>query len=243
MNKATTVRQNLRRALIFSGFLFFPIVQNYFSPYLIVDGAFQGILNGSALVFSGLFISALFFGRAWCGWLCPAGGMLEAAIYIRDKKVSQHINWIKWLVWVPWVIIILIGFISAGGIIAVNPLHSMDQPFSLVDLRSYVVYYFVVALFFVLSLSIGNRAFCHVGCWMAPFLIIGRKLRNILKYPSLQLKTNSENCTDCLTCSRNCPMSLDVNGLVKRGNMEHSECILCGNCVDSCSNSVIRYSL
>jgi len=243
MNRTTSTRQHIRRALIFSGFLLFPIVQNYFSPYLIVDGAFQGILNGSALVFGGLFVSSLFLGRAWCGWLCPAGGMVEAAIYIRDKKVSQRINWIKWLVWIPWMAIIITGFVVAGGIHSVNPLHSMDQPFSLVDLRSYVVYYFVVALFFVLTLSIGNRAFCHVGCWMAPFMIIGRTIRNQLKYPSLQLKADYDKCTDCLTCTRNCPMSLDVNALVKRGNMEHSECILCGNCVDSCSSSVIRYSL
>ncbi len=108
---------------------------------------------------------------------------------------------------------------------------------------AYIIYYAVIGLFLVLSLTVGRRAGCHAICWMAPFMIIGRKVRNLLKYPALQLKADASKCTDCLTCTRNCPMSLDVNGLVKRGNMEHSECILCGNCVDSCSNSVIRYSL
>jgi len=37
-------------------------------------------------------------------------------------------------------------------------------------------------------------------------------------------------------------MSLDVNGMVHRETMEHSECILCGTCVDSCPQGVIRYS-
>ena len=73
MFRTLSRRQMLRRAILFSGLLLFPVVQNYFSPYLIIDGAFQGILNGSALVFLGLFLSSLVFGRAWCGWVCPAG--------------------------------------------------------------------------------------------------------------------------------------------------------------------------
>jgi hypothetical protein len=46
---------------------------NYFSPYVIVDGASQGIVNGSFISFALMFLSALFLGRLWCGWACPAG--------------------------------------------------------------------------------------------------------------------------------------------------------------------------
>jgi Pyruvate/2-oxoacid:ferredoxin oxidoreductase delta subunit len=108
---------------------------------------------------------------------------------------------------------------------------------------AYIIYYAVIGLFLTLSLTLGRIAGCHAIYWMAPFMIIGRKIRNLLKYPALQLKADASKCTDCLTCTRNYPMSMDVNALVKRGNMEHSECILCGNCMDSCSSSVIRYSL
>ncbi len=37
-------------------------------------------------------------------------------------------------------------------------------------------------------------------------------------------------------------MSLDVNGMVKLGAMEHTECILCGTCVDNCPNHAIEFS-
>jgi len=37
-------------------------------------------------------------------------------------------------------------------------------------------------------------------------------------------------------------MSLDVNGMVQGGDMEDSECILCGSCVDVCPEDVIHYS-
>ena len=36
-------------------------------------------------------------------------------------------------------------------------------------------------------------------------------------------------------------MSLDVHDMVQRADMEDTECILCGNCVDGCPRKVIRY--
>jgi NAD-dependent dihydropyrimidine dehydrogenase PreA subunit len=37
-------------------------------------------------------------------------------------------------------------------------------------------------------------------------------------------------------------MGLDVNTMVVQEQMEHSECILCGNCMDTCAKKAIRYS-
>jgi ferredoxin-type protein NapH len=50
-----------------------PVTINYFSPYVIIDGASQGIVNGSFISFTLMFLSALFVGMLWCGWACPAG--------------------------------------------------------------------------------------------------------------------------------------------------------------------------
>ncbi|NPV86695.1 MAG: 4Fe-4S binding protein [Anaerolineae bacterium] len=241
--KRISKRQFVRRAIIFAAFLLFPLFYNFLSPYLIINGAFEGVVNGSALTFSVLFLSSLLVGRAWCAWACPAGGLAEACIYyVRDKKTGQKGNWIKWAIWIPWMGLIIAGFVTAGGIHSVNPIHLVGSVISAKDLPSYIIYYFVAGTIFVLSLTAGNRAFCHYACWMAPFMIIGRKLRNLAKYPSLRLVVEPEKCTDCKQCVRSCPMSLDVNELVARGDMEHSECILCGNCVDTCHQGVIRYS-
>ena len=73
-------------------------------------------------------------------------------------------------------------------------------------------------------------------------MILGRKLSNLIHLPALHLVSEPEKCTDCLTCTRNCPMSLDVNGMVKLGKMENTECILCGNCVDGCTKKAIHYA-
>jgi NAD-dependent dihydropyrimidine dehydrogenase PreA subunit len=76
---------------------------------------------------------------------------------------------------------------------------------------------------------------------MAPFMIIGRKLRNLFGWPALGLAVEPETCTGCSLCTARCPMSLEVAEMVKSGVVEHAECILCGTCVDSCKKEAIRF--
>jgi len=78
-------RQKIRKALIIVSFLLFPVTIYYFSPVLIIQGAMEGIIVGSFILFALLFASSLFLGRAFCGWLCPAGGLQEICAISNDK--------------------------------------------------------------------------------------------------------------------------------------------------------------
>ncbi len=113
---------------------------------------------------------------------------------------------------------------------------SVDAP------SRYIIYYIVVGTIFLLSITAGKRTFCHYGCWMAPFMILGRKVRNTLKTPALHLTANTDACIHCKTCTQACPMSLDVHAMVQSESMENSECILCGSCVDTYPKDVIHYA-
>ncbi len=239
-------RQRLRRGLLLLSFLLFPLGMNYLSPYVIIDGASQGIVNGSLVMFGLMFLSALLVGRFWCGWLCPMGGLAEMTVPVNDRKVNgKKIDWIKWLIWVPWLAVIVWAAISAGGYHSVNLLldteggisvaGSPDRPICFADL----IYYMVIGLVLILSILVGRRAPCHSVCWMAPFMILGRQIRNLAGWPSLRLQAQPEQCTNCKKCTTNCPMSLDVNAMVQKGAMENSECILCGSCVDGCPGEAI----
>ncbi|HSA99328.1 MAG TPA: 4Fe-4S binding protein [Anaerolineales bacterium] len=249
MNRQLPLRQRVRKALVLLTFLSFPITMNYLSPYVIIDGAANGILNGSLIMFALMFVSSLFFGRAWCGWVCPGGGMQEIVEPINNRPVDgRKLDWIKWLIWIPWITLIVLLAVRAGGYRTVNLLYhtqggisvagSPDRPI----LIAYIIYYCVIALFVGLAVFVGRRAGCHTICWMAPFMIIGRWIRNRFAWPSLRLKAEASACADCKKCTSNCPMSLDVNAMVQIGRMENAECILCGTCVDNCAKKAIRYS-
>jgi len=237
-------RQKIRKALIIVSLLLFPITINYFSPYIIIDGASQGIINGSFISFTLMFLSALFVGRLWCGWACPGAGLQEICFAVNDKPArGGKADWIKWImIWIPWIMVIAAMAVSAGGYRKVNVLHLTDSGISVDRPEGYFIYYIVLDLFMILSLAAGRRAGCHYICWMAPFMIIGRKIRNLYRWPALRLKADVSKCVNCKRCTANCPMSLDVNGMVQKGDMENSECVLCGTCVDVCPKDTIGYS-
>jgi len=243
MLKQLPKRQRIRKGIVLFSFLIFPVTMNFLSPYVIIDGAMNGILNGSAVMFGLMFISSLFLGRAWCGWVCPGSAMADIAEPINNRAMNpDKVAWIKWLVWLPWISIIVWLLIRAGGYSRIDLLHLTESGVSVDSPEKYIIYFVVIFLFVGLAAIFGRRAGCHTICWMAPFMIIGRWIRNRLPWPSLRLVADSTACSDCKLCARNCPMGLDVNAMVEMEQMEHSECILCGNCIDTCSKKAIRYS-
>lgn len=242
MLRQLPARQRLRKGIVLLAFLSFPITMNFLSPYVIVDSAAQGIVNGSLIMFGLMFLSALVLGRAWCGWVCPGAGMQEIVESVNIQPVSKKVDWIKWAIWVPWMSLIVWLAIRAGGYSRVDFLYLTETGISVDDPRKYVIYYGVVLIFVGLAAFVGRRAGCHTICWMAPFMMIGRWIRNRFGWASLRLVADSSACSDCKLCNKHCSMSLDVSAMALSGNMENSECILCGACVDHCARKAIRYS-
>ena len=235
-------RQKIRKGLILFSFFLFPVIFYYLSPVLIIQASSQGIINGSFIVFILMFLSSLYLGRAYCGWVCPGAGCQEAIFSARDKNVSQGDS-IKWLIWVPWISSIVLLAIRSGGYKKIDFFYQTTHGLSIGNVQGLITYFIVLLILLVLpAFAIGKRSFCHHLCWMAPFMIIGRIIRNYYKWPSLQLVSNPEICKHCHTCTDNCPMSLPVEDMVQRESMENHECILCGTCVDGCKQGVLKYS-
>lgn len=87
-------RQQIRKMLMLVSFLLFPIT--IFSPVWIIFAAIKGIIAGSFVMFIALLLTSLFFGRAFCGWLCSAGGLQEICTSANDKPaVGGKYNNIK----------------------------------------------------------------------------------------------------------------------------------------------------
>lgn len=96
-------RQQIRKLFLIASLLLFPITLYYFSPALIINAGLQGIINGSFIVFVLMLILSVPFGRFFCGYLCPAGGLQECAFLINGKSPRQGWkNYIKYIIWGVW---------------------------------------------------------------------------------------------------------------------------------------------
>ena len=241
MNK----RQNIRKAIIIGMFFTFPVTIAFMSPAMPIIYGFGGVVLGATIMFLFLFLIALVLGRAFCGFVCPGGGLSECLMRINDKGLkNSKLRMIKYFVWVFLVVATILSFISAGGISEVNFFAGLEEGwiFLFAPYR-YAIYFFVLFGGLLLQLIWGKRSFCQCICWIAPFMIIGTKASDWLRLPRLRLRADANSCIGCKQCSKKCPMSLDVKTMVETANMKNSECILCGECVDICPKKSISYAL
>lgn len=223
--------------------LLFPVIMNYLSPYVIMDASSQGIINGSFIVFTALFISSLFVGRLWCGWFCPGSGLNNLCSIVKPEPVKGgRRDLIKYATWVLWVLAIGYLAYSAGGYTSIDPFYLTESGISVTDPQNYVIYYGIVGLIVGMNLVFGRGAMCRYLCWMAPFMVVGARIKNTIGYPSLHLTADKSQCIECGACSRKCPRGLQVQDMVATDNMLQDECIHCANCIDVCPKSVIKFS-
>ncbi len=235
-------RQRLRRALAVAGFLLFqiPLLHLFMSPVLPIVAASRGILAASVVTYGILFLVSLVLGRAFCSWLCP-GTMFQELAYLVVKKPVQG-GWrdrIKYVICGLWSLGLILAAAHAGG------LHSFDPMFGTGPASGpprLILHFGAFLLILPLAAIFGRWASCHYLCWIAPFLILGTRIKDHFGWPSLRLQADRDSCLSCATCNETCPMSLDVSVMAGRGAMRNDECILCGNCVDHCPAGAVRFA-
>lgn len=238
------MRQKVRRIILYLSLFFFPLTFNYFSPYISIDGAFQGIISGSVIFFFLMILLGLSYGRAWCAWLCPIGGLSEMCMSINRKPVPvRKLRIIRYSIFAVWFGTLVTGFIVAGGIKGINPLHLTEHGISVDEPLKFITYYMVLLIFYILTIAIGRRGACHTICWISPFLVGGYLLGKGLRVMQLRIKTNPSECIDCKMCDQKCPMSIEVSKEVQSGEIASLDCILCGECVDACPKKVLTYGI
>lgn len=235
------MRHRTRRITAFISFLLFPLTLNFFSPYVSIDGAMNGIISGSLIVFLFMFLTGLFFGRAWCSYVCPWAAPSEYLQSVNNKPVNRkRLATIRYAIFALWFGFVLVSFVLAGGIRGINPLHLTEAGVSVDAPLKYITYYMVVLLLFLLTWLIGRRGACHTICWMSPFLVAGAWVGRRLHLPQYKVYADTKKCIDCGKCTRDCPMSIEVQREQKAGLVASYDCILCGKCVDVCPKDVLK---
>jgi len=193
------------------------------------------VVLGSVLL---ILLSALVLGRAFCGWLCPLGLILDLNDWAR-RRVQRHRNTrlgpraLKY--WVLLFVILLAAF-------AALPVFQMISPIN------YVVWLAVFAcdsgamsivlgglpLLLLMAVDwISPRLWCRSLCPLGAFYsIIGR-----FGFWRIRIQPTSTSPMLCGLCSRECSMGIKVMELFvhdDHNTVRDPECTRCGDCVDIC---------
>lgn len=241
---SNSIRQKVRLSILFILVITFPIIMNYLSVYLIIEGSSNGVIVFSFFFWTAWVILALIFGRASCGWICPLGAYQETKDRMSSKELKKikNLKWIKYILAVAWIGAIIYFAVTAGGYKTVNLLYNTESGVSVNTAQSWITWGMIVIIILLPTFFIGKRGFCHYFCPWGVLNISMTKIKDFLHIPSLHLEAEKENCKHCGTCLSNCPMSLSVGDMIQAGSIKNSECILCGTCVDNCPNKAIKFS-
>ncbi len=232
--------QRVRRLTLFAAFVLFqfPLVHLLFSPVLPVIAASRGVVGMTIVTYGALAVAALVLGRAYCGWFCDGAAIQECCTALGARPVKGKRYWTKFIPFGLWVAAVTVAFARAGGI------HSVDLGFGLrgeTPIPHAALLYGPFLIHVPLTILLGRWAWCHYGCWIAPWMILASRLKERVGWPSLRIAAEPEKCLDCQACADACPMSLEVPEMV-RARARSDECVLCGQCVEACATGAVRFS-
>lgn len=205
--------------------------------YLQTLAASKSFVPGAAVAALAIaLVYALVRGRAFCGWVCPLGTVLEAIEWVASRirralglkpQDAQAPLPRRTKVGIAAGAIVLSALVSVPVFEAVSPLSAVHR---LVLFGSTVgVTTFVLAV--VLDVLWGKRVWCRCLCPLGGFYeAIGR-----IGFANVRI--DHAACVHCDRCQEACPAdpqiltpSIDgAESFVKAG-----DCMACGACVDAC---------
>ena len=169
-------------------------------------------------------VFTFFFGRIFCGWICPVGGLL-AQIPIRHNglKIPKMLHKCRYL-WLAFLVILLMG---SHWPLFLTPFHLLTA--ELTRLWQGKMPWLLTSII-LLGFLFFPRFWCNYLCPTGLLLAASARLR------SFRFRIG-DHCIDCGLCRETCPMKA-VH--VEEGKVTE-DCMLCGRCWQSCPVGAITW--
>jgi len=183
-----------------------------------------------------LLLTGLIFGRAFCGFACPLGGLQELASKLRFKSKYKRSNpkniripklYSKIIQYSFFVIFLVVGIIWGLSVVQLLSPFGGFQLFSMPILPAVLIPSIFLGVVLVLSFFY-YRPYCQLLC---PF---GALVSVTSRFSLFKIRRTSD-CNDCNLCEKICPTDESKAESVK------DECYLCGRCIETCPKDALKY--
>ena len=220
-------------------------------------------------VVAGLILLTLVFGRVYCSVICPLGVFQDGVSWLgthkkkRPYQYKKEIKWLRYGVWAVFVICLVAGVhvvvsllapYSAYGRMVQNLLQPVylwgnnllayfaeragsyafyEKEVWLKSVPSLVIAAVTLAVIIALAFK-GGRTYCNTVC------PVGTTLSFFSRFAMFRPMIDAEKCVRCKTCEVNCKAQC-ISITKEAVHIDHSRCVDCFNCIDSCPKGGLKY--
>jgi len=180
-----------------------------------------------------IWISIVFVGVCFCGWICPFGALqdwigwsakkLRLPRYKITPKYQQYMQLSRYLLYALSTMNIVFAVLNSrfyfGHMVAAGLWDWVNGS--------------VLIIFLMLSLFI-DRPFCNYFC------VYGAKMGVWSVLRPFGIVREEDKCIHCHLCNKACPMNIAVENT---RFVRHPNCINCMQCVCNCPKDCIKFKL
>ncbi len=207
---------------------FLPISALVGLKQLLTAGVYDTVHPAGLTVFlAAVFMSAL-FKKSFCGYVCPAGFVSERLSSLgAGLHVPRPLHYP--LLSVKYILLAFFLYLIFYSMDAYSARAFILSPYNKVADAKMMLFFMPPS--FTASAVIGGiilltLVFKNFWCrYLCPY---GALLGLVSLLSPFKVKRNAQSCVSCGTCSKACPMDIDVE---KKGTVLAPECIGCMNCV------------
>lgn len=173
-----------------------------------------------ALFLAGILVS-IFFGRLYCGWICPINTLTRTASWLKKKLSIKGFGVPKFIknVWTRYIILTL--FI---GLFIFTMATDKKLP----------------VLPGLLAVGVLFSAFFNESGWHRYLCPYGTLFHLVSARSKYSVQINQGLCTNCGLCERICPADA-ITKFEDTHRINKKHCLVCLDCTRTCNKDAIKY--
>ncbi len=215
---------------------FLPISAMVSLKYFFFTGVINDVHPSGLFILLFVTILSLIVKKSFCSWICPLGFIsemftkLHLLIFKKPVKVYPVIDYllrgVKYVLlgFFVWSVFFKMNFFSIKQFLYSS--YNVTSDIKMLKLFTEISPITLIILIAILILSVLLRNFwCRYLCPYGAYL-------GIISFLSpVKVRRNTEKCTSCGKCDKNCPSSITVSS---HKTVFSDECFSCGTCIDVC---------
>jgi len=206
---------------------------------------FPSTLGEFGLILIPFAVTGLIFGRGFCGWICPLGGLSEGfvtgrkerwklSMFLKKVTTKDGFSYSGLKEWVRDAKFGILAGLALLSVVLVFPLMCIFCP--VMWLTAVPIFWMVIGLLVILAVVLPFMTKRRWWCLLCP---VGAVFSMLNKISLFRIRIDKDKCSKCMDCVQECRMYALTPESVETSKTPDFNCIRCGRCIEVCPDDAI----